>query len=118
MKARISKLCFSLILLFSFVFLTGCYHAPNALEDQPIIETDSVIIDNFSYSPPRIMIEAGDTVSWVNQDSAIHTVTSENNFDSGDIEQGDRYSHTFDQPGIIEYTCTYHPSMVGQIIIE
>ena len=70
------------------------------------------------YSPSNFTARVGQTVTWLNRDSAIHTVTSTNGlFGSGDLASGGTYSFTFAQPGIFHYYCTIHPWMKGTIVI-
>ena len=79
-----------------------------------------------SYSPNPIRIESGQTITWYNGDSISHTVTSglDNDedegalFDSNAIIPNQSYSLTFDDSGEFKYYCIYHPSMVGDIIVE
>ena len=79
-----------------------------------------------SYSPEPIEIESGQTVTWFNGDTISHTVTSGqdgdldegNLFDSDAIIPNQSYSLTFDSPGEFDYYCIYHPSMVGEVIVE
>jgi aldose sugar dehydrogenase len=79
-----------------------------------------------SYSPNPINIEAGQTITWYNGDSISHTVTSgqdndENEgtgFDSDAIIPNQQYSLTFERSGEYPYYCIYHPTMVGEVIVE
>jgi plastocyanin len=81
--------------------------------------THSVAIADFAYTPATLTITAGDTVTWTNQDSAVHTATSTTGaFDSGDLAQGESYSLTFTAPGTFAYLCTPHPEMTAQIVVE
>ena len=72
-----------------------------------------------SYNPNRIEINVGDTVTWINNDSSPHTVTSSNDsaFDSDVLMRGETFSFTFDKEGEYPYFCTLHPSMVGTVIV-
>src|SRR5215207_1956496 len=73
-----------------------------------------------SYNPNPIEIEVGDTVTWINNDSSPHTVTtssSNSNFDSDVLRRGETFSFTFDREGEYPYFCTLHPSMVGTIVV-
>jgi plastocyanin len=71
-----------------------------------------------SYNPNRIEINVGDTVTWINDDSSPHTVTSSNDsaFDSDVLMRGETFSFTFNKEGEYPYFCTLHPSMVGTVI--
>ena len=72
-----------------------------------------------SYNPNRIEINIGDKVTWINDDSSPHTVTSSNDsaFDSDVLMRGETFSFTFDKEGEYPYFCTLHPSMVGTVIV-
>jgi plastocyanin len=76
------------------------------------------------YIPSTIMIEKGKQVTWVNQDSAFHSVTSgfyetpTDLFDSGHLDPFESFTLTFDELGTFDYFCTLHPWMKGQVIVE
>ncbi len=68
------------------------------------------------YSPGTLTVAAGTTITWVNQDVVIHTVTSDDGlFDSGSMRPGDRFSFTFTAPGTFTYACIPHPFMHGTV---
>ena len=82
-----------------------------------------------SYNPNPVVVQEGQTILWVNGDAISHTVTSnshkngyENNsgilFDSTAILPGHFYSKVFDLSGTYSYYCFYHPTMIGQVIVE
>ena len=76
------------------------------------------------YIPSNIVIEKGKQVTWVNEDSAFHSVTSgfyetpTELFDSGHLDPYEAYTLTFDESGTFDYFCTLHPWMKGQVIVE
>ncbi|SHO45220.1 putative Copper binding protein, plastocyanin/azurin family [Nitrosotalea sinensis] len=87
------------------------------------------------YLPTATTIQVNQTVTWLNQDTEGHTVTSgkaggregliQNNmgqpsglFDSGTIMPGKKWSYTFTKPGQYEYFCTIHPWMDGYIVVN
>lgn len=73
------------------------------------------------YTPSIITVVIGvnNTVVWVNDDNAPHTVTSTNGaFNSGNMNPGDTFSFTFTTPGVYQYICTYHPWMKGTVIVK
>jgi plastocyanin len=84
--------------------------------DAPAEEVVGIEISGFEYTPSEVSIDAGTTVKWTNNDQTIHTVTG-SGIDSGDIEPGGTFSHTFDETGTFSYSCTYHPSMNGEVIV-
>jgi plastocyanin len=78
-----------------------------------------VDIRDFAFSPAAIEIEVGTTVTWENYDTATHTVTADDgSFDSGDLAQGDTFSHTFDKAGTFTYHCNFHPNMIATITVH
>jgi plastocyanin len=87
----------------------------------PAVEGAVRIVDNAgnnSYSPNPIEAKVGETVTWVNDDTAIHTATSTNgSFDSDILQRGQTFSYTFDKEGEYPYFCTLHPNMVGKLVV-
>lgn len=79
----------------------------------------SVDIRNISFQPAVIQISVGETVTWENYDDVSHTVTGDNNeFDSGKLSKGQKFSHTFTTAGTFTYHCNVHPTMKGTIIVS
>ena len=72
------------------------------------------------FSPATFPVHAGVTVTWFNADTIQHTVTSNTTglFDSGLIDPGGRWSHTFTLADTFEYHCTPHSmSMWGKVVV-
>jgi plastocyanin len=84
----------------------------------PQAEGVSVEIKNFAFDPETVTIAVGQTVTWTNQDSVVHTVVGDGGLDSGDLSKGDSYSKTFDTAGTFDYHCSIHPQMKGQVIVR
>ena len=63
------------------------------------------------YTPAMLNIQLGDTVTWTNIDSEVHTVSSANVTSDGGVYfhetllPGETYSVTFDTPGTYFYSC-------------
>lgn len=77
-----------------------------------------VHIKNFAFVPASLTIKPGETVQFVNDDSTPHTATaSDKSFDSGNMDQNAKWSHTFKDTGTYAYICTYHPYMKGTIVV-
>jgi plastocyanin len=90
--------------------------AARAAETEVKIE---VQIDNFTFAPQRIVVQAGTTVTWTNADDAPHTVVSTTKrFKSGALDTTDKFSFTFATPGTYEYFCSLHPHMTGIVVVE
>ena len=79
---------------------------------------------NFQPAHIRVVIGLNNTVSWINDDTAPHTVTSTTvpsgaaSFDSGNMNAGAKFSHTFTVAGTYTYYCQYHSWMQGTVIVE
>ncbi|MDQ4006463.1 MAG: cupredoxin domain-containing protein [Actinomycetota bacterium] len=57
-------------------------------------------------SPKHLSVAPGTTVTWVNEDDDKHRMAAEDGaveFDSGNIEPGERWSHTFTKVGNVNY---------------
>ena len=78
-----------------------------------------VKIDNFAFAPQRVVVKAGTTVTWINDDDIPHTVASSTKlFKSNALDTKDKFSFTFTTPGAYEYFCSLHPHMTGTIVVE
>jgi plastocyanin len=78
---------------------------------------------NNTFVPEELTALPGTGITWINDDSAVHSVKTIGNatgmFNSGDILPGSQWSYTFGQrEGRYEFTCSYHPEMKGAIIIK
>ena len=78
--------------------------------------THTVRMDAMAFSPASLTVKRGDVVVWVNEDLVPHTATAVNHaFDSGTIPAGGSWRHTIAQPGPVQYTCAFHPTMTGAL---
>jgi plastocyanin len=72
-----------------------------------------------TFSPKRLEIAAGTTVTWTNNDQLVHTITADDgSWDSGPIEPGKSWSRTFTQPGEFAFHCTPHPFMKAVVVVR
>jgi plastocyanin len=79
----------------------------------------AVKIVDYAFSPQKITIPVGGSVTWTNRDDVAHTATaSDNSFDSGNLATGQSWSHVFTKAGKYAYVCTYHPNMTGTVIVQ
>lgn len=85
----------------------------------PASSNITVSIKNFSFNPSAVTIKAGTKVTWVNNDSAPHTITSDsgNLLNSGTLSPGQSFSFTFTNIGAANYHCSIHPAMKGGVIV-
>lgn len=96
---------------------------PSAGGELPLVPlTDGVAraeIRGMVYVPARIEVVAGTTVEWRNEDPVAHTVTAEDgSFDSGLIQPGGVWRHTFVTPGAFPFACVPHPFMNGVVVVR
>jgi plastocyanin len=78
----------------------------------------TVSIEDFSFEPQTIEVDAGTQVAWTNDDDFAHTVTArDDSFSSGDIEGGAGFGYRFEDPGEYEYFCSIHNSMTGTVVV-
>ena len=80
---------------------------------------------NECYIPFNVSVSAGEEITWSNDDSAAHTVTSgipaegpDGNFDSSLFMAGGTFSVTLDESGEYPYFCMVHPWMIGNITVN
>jgi plastocyanin len=86
------------------------------------------------YVPKQVSISQGDAVTWINNDTEAHTVTSGTGagieslltnkqgkpngiFDSGLFDPGESWTHNFTDAGRYAYFCTIHPWMDGIVTV-
>ena len=90
-----------------------------------ILPGSNVPRDDEKYLEPQTMIiKKGQTVTWDNADSTLHTITSgtpesgpDRNFDSGLFPSENKFSHKFEETGTYRYFCAVHPWKEGKIIV-
>lgn len=97
---------------------TGGPVRPAPLPSSSAPTRQTVEIRNYTYAPQKLSVPVGTTVTWVQDDSTVHTVTDPGVFDSGSLSRGQRYSYTFRTPGSYGYRCTIHPSMRGTVTVQ
>src|SRR5262249_24425327 len=80
----------------------------------------SVIMVNFAYNPSPLTVNQGDTVVWTNDANALyHDAVSEGAWSSGLLAPGHSFGFKFDTPGVYDYYCTPHISvMTGRIVVQ
>jgi plastocyanin len=120
--------------------LTGCSSSPSSSEgtgntasssaDGPVIE-----LSRLMYMPATLEIPVGTTVTWTNDESISHTVTSgrptgvdtgtslrsgeepDGLFDEQLPKQGDSFTFTYEEPGTYPYYCDIHKGMNAEIVV-
>ncbi|HEX7033663.1 MAG TPA: plastocyanin/azurin family copper-binding protein [Nitrososphaera sp.] len=93
-----------------------------------IVVGSSVPTNGEYFDPEAVETTVGSMVTWINDDSVPHTVTSgvvENNsptpdgrFDSSILNPGQSFSFVFDAAGEYPYYCMLHPWMTGTVTVN
>ncbi len=76
-------------------------------------------MQSMGFAPAELTVETGDTVVWANHDIVPHTTTADGKqFDSGGVSPGAEWTLVARQPGRIPYTCLFHPTMKGVLVVK
>ena len=80
---------------------------------------NAIVIKNFSFTPARLTVVAGTTVTVTNTDQVPHTLTSgDGGFDTGEIGVGKNATIALQRLGTFTYSCQIHPSMAGTLGVK
>ena len=91
------------------------------------IVSDAAIMGDKAFQPNPLAIKVRDNVTWINDDTVMHTVTSGSGlndpnegkqFNSGLLADGQTVTHTFKTAGEFNYFCQIPPNMIDKIIVE
>jgi plastocyanin len=79
----------------------------------------SVRIKNFCFLPTILRVRPGEAVTFDNRDGFSHVVLGANAVWGSFSQVRSRHSVTFRfvRTGVYPYVCTYHPGMVGAIVV-
>ena len=86
---------------------------------------NEVTIVGFAFEPTELTVSVGDTVRFVNENTATHTVTEGSDGSADDdaafdeqIASGESVEITFDEAGDINVTCRFHANMNMVVHVE
>lgn len=115
MKTR-SFLSISVLVVMTLL-IVSCYKSKSSYTSTP--GTSKVTITSSAYSPASLTVVNGSTVTWTNNDSAVHTVTTmDGSINSGDIAPGSSFSKTFMTSGTYNYHDAHNTTMIGVLIVS
>ena len=123
-----------LVILVALIVMGGVYYltadnetqipTPTPTSSTSAVETPTssnvtVNIKNFVFDPATISVKPGTRVTWVNNDSVPHTVTSDSGslLNSGTLAPGQSFSFSFSSVTSVNYHCALHPAMKGTVIV-
>ena len=89
----------------------------------PAAAKAAVTIKGFAFSPATLTVDKGTVVTWTNNDSTTHTITSgANRTKDGTFDQqvsgGNEASVTFSTAGTFDYFCQIHSSMKATVVVK
>ena len=122
------------VLVITIIALVAFDSSIEKISEEPVVVTGDVIMPtkvsrpgceeaDRCYIPSIITIDSGNQVTWINEDSAFHTVTSgfygepSELFDSGHLDPFESFTFDFNEKGTYDYFCTLHPWMEGQVLV-
>jgi len=119
---RFRFLLVTTLLGFGISACAGSDPGPVAPPAQLQAATSEVAIERSRFGPTELVITSGTTVTFENFDPFAHTVTANEEttlaFASGDLQQDEQFSVTFDEPGTYRYFCEIHPTMRATVVVE
>jgi plastocyanin len=95
--------------------------APSPAASRPVRTARTVRtgMRNINYLQSKLEITVGTTIEWTNRDPLAHTVTAtDKSFNSGLIQPGKTFRHTFTKAGRFNFFCVPHPFMKGTIVVK
>ena len=106
--------------------MTGNATGASAGDSVTISPGSSVPSNGKFFVPETLTVSKGTTVSWTNEDTTLHTVTSGSaesgnsgtEFDSSYLAAGKTFQHPFNTAGTFDYYCTLHPYMKGKVVVS
>jgi plastocyanin len=101
------------VVLPCFAAVPAQAHAP--AQEQAAGAT--VTVANMAFTPAKVRVGMGETVTWNFQDATTHTATSfpRGFFDTGTAANGASRTVRFPSAGVFDYSCRIHPMMRGKV---
>ena len=84
----------------------------------PVATTEVAMAKSYRFDPKTIEVDAGQSVTWTNEDNFTHTIQVDGQQDHK-VERGESVSIAFETPGTYHYVCTLHSQdMDGEVIVR
>jgi plastocyanin len=97
------------------VLATGC---GGVHLGKPVATNQVLLPKSYKFEPAAIIVKAGTSVKWRNDDNFSHTVKVEHGVDH-ELGPGKSVTIRFAKPGTYHYLCTFHPhDMRGEVIVR
>jgi len=79
----------------------------------------AISIANFAFVPAKLVVAAGTTVTWRNDDGAPHAIAFADGAAPSDLLlPGQSFTRTFAAAGSVAYHCSVHPYMQGTVTVK
>ena len=126
MKTIVIGSIFVLVALMTVAPAVFADHAKETVNITPGSSSPGCETTSNCYDPNVVTIDVGGEVTWLNGDTAAHTVTSgdiekdgpDGHFDSSLFMAGKSFTHVFEEAGEFPYFCLVHPWMKGTVIVQ
>ena len=97
------------------LLLAGCGGSGTSA---PVATDQVTMAKSYVFEPDAIVVDAGTTVTWTNDDNFTHTVQVDGQSDHR-VDRGKSVSIRFDKPGTYHYVCTLHrKDMSGEVVVR
>ena len=92
---------------------------PGKRSSTPVATNQVDLPRSYRFAPEDIVVQAGSTVTWTNNDNFTHTVHLETSEEVQLMRPGESVTHQFLEVGLYNYVCTLHPQdMTGTVLVE
>ena len=85
---------------------------PTSVENAPTVR-----ISNGTFDPTQVEVASGTPVTFVNEDTVVHTLSFEGLFDTPEIPAGYSYPVALEGTGTVTYNDEANPEIQGTIIL-
>ena len=109
---------FRLVLAASLALVLVAAGCGETVNSEPVATTEVKMAKSYRFDPKTIEIEAGQSVTWTNEDNFTHTVQVDGQKDHK-VGRHESVSIAFDKPGTYHYVCTLHSQdMEGEVTVK
>jgi plastocyanin len=108
------------VALVSALLSAGCASGGNPSSGEPVATNQVELPKSYRFDPASIVVDAGSTVTWTNQDDFPHNVhLLDGSERTVELPLGGEGTLTFEEAGQFDYECSLHPQqMQGSVTVE
>ncbi len=114
MSTQTLTLRYGALILFLILGNWSCSSAP----EKKAVKMHWVQIKQMQFQPSELVVQKGDSVTFINKDMVVHDVTEENNkaWNSSPLSPNQSYSMVVNESA--DYYCSIHPVMKGKLRVQ